>query len=135
MMNIVVTMTTMTILMTYYATKNYPIQRTSRDANLVMVIYYNPRHRVVPHWASTRLLLKIPITTQIHVQKHKINVGIQYENPIYRATKDVPNHGDPGGLLTPIQVYLLHSPFDARRKKWRSNTFSPAFKRSFQLLQ
>jgi hypothetical protein len=38
MMNIVVMMTTITILMTYYATKNYLIQRSSTDANLVMVI-------------------------------------------------------------------------------------------------
>jgi hypothetical protein len=61
-------------------------------------------------------LLKKPVTTQ----KHKINVGIQYENPIYyqvRATKDVPDHGDPGSLLAPIHVYLLPSPFDAGRTK------------------
>ncbi len=38
-MNIVVTMTMMTILMTYCATKNYLIQRSSTDANLVMVIF------------------------------------------------------------------------------------------------
>jgi hypothetical protein len=39
MMNIVVTMTTMTILMTFCATKNYLIQRSLTDANFVMVIF------------------------------------------------------------------------------------------------
>ncbi len=34
-----VVLTTMTILMTYYAAKNYCIQRSLTDANLVMVIF------------------------------------------------------------------------------------------------
>jgi hypothetical protein len=55
---------------------------------------------------------------KIHVQIHQINIGIQYKNPIYyqaMATKYVFNHGNPGGFLDPIHVYLLRSFFDARR--------------------
>jgi hypothetical protein len=70
-----------------------------------------------------------PVTTKLHVQKHKTNIGIWYENPIYyqfRVTKDVPNHGDPGGLLAPIHVYLLRSPFDARRTKMEAKYVLPS---------
>jgi hypothetical protein len=55
---------------------------------------------------------------KIHVQIHQINVGIWYKNPIdykARATKYVLNHGNPGGFLGPIHVYLLRSFFHAGR--------------------
>ena len=55
---------------------------------------------------------------KIHVQIHQINIGIWYKNHIYyqaMATKYVLNHGNPGGFLDPIHVYLLRSFFDARR--------------------
>jgi hypothetical protein len=39
-MDIVVMMTTVTILMKYYATKNYLIQKSLGDVTLVIVIYH-----------------------------------------------------------------------------------------------
>jgi hypothetical protein len=53
-------------------------------------------------YCSSYLLLK-----KNHVQIHQIHVGIRYKHPIHyqaRANNYVPNHGNPGGLLSPIHV-------------------------------
>ncbi len=64
--------------------------------------------------------LKIALLNYIYIQNHEINVGIWYKKTIYnqaRTTKNVLHHGNIGGSLHPIHVYLLRSFIDARRTK------------------
>jgi hypothetical protein len=64
-------------------------------------------------YCLTYLLLK-----KIHVQNQQIHIGIQYKNPIYyqaRATKNVLHHGNLGGFLDLMHIYLLRFSFDAGR--------------------
>ena len=58
-------MTTMALLMTFYATKNYRIQRSLTDANLVMVILLMHDFHLTSPFYNTNL-------PQLMAQKDKI---------------------------------------------------------------